>query len=44
VKTVRKSYTETNKIYFFTTTIYKWLPLFNDSENKALKIAYFKEL
>ena len=42
--TVRKSYSETNKIYFFTATIHKWLPLLNGRENPELVLAYLKEL
>ena len=44
MKTIRKSYTETNKIYFFTATIHEWLPLLNCRENKELILAYLKEL
>ena len=44
MKTIRKSYTETNRIYFFTATIHKWFPLLNYRENKELIIDYLKEL
>src|SRR6186713_2826991 len=44
MKAIRKSFTEINKIYFFTATIHKWLPLLNCQENKDLLIAYLKEL
>jgi putative transposase len=40
----RKSYTDVNKLYFFTATIHKWLPLLEDEENKKLLIAYLKKL
>lgn len=41
---IRKSYTELNKIYFFTATIHKWQPLLEPTENKALLAGYLKEL
>jgi hypothetical protein len=44
MKTIRKSYTETNKIYFFTATIHEWLPLLDSQKNKELIISYLKEL
>ena len=32
------------KIYFWTATIHKWLPLLEDDENKKLITGYLKEL
>ena len=40
----RKSYFEIARTYFFTATIYKWLPLLSSEENKQLIINYLKEL
>ena len=40
----RKSYTELNKIYFWTTTIHKWLPLLESNEKKDLIVTYLKKL
>ena len=42
--TIRKSYNETNKIYFFTATINQWRPLLIGKKNAELIIAYLKEL
>ena len=40
----RKSYNTTDKIYFFTATIHKWLPLLAANENKSLITEYLKKL
>jgi putative transposase len=40
----RKSYNTTNKIYFFTATIHKWLPLLADDNNQQLITEYLKKL
>ena len=40
----RKSYNSTNKIYFFTATIHKWLPLLAEDNNQQLIIDYLKKL
>jgi REP element-mobilizing transposase RayT len=40
----RKSYHTTNKIYFFTATIHKWLPLLAQQNNYHLIIDYLKKL
>jgi putative transposase len=40
----RKSYHTTNKIYFFTATIHKWLPLLTQENNQQLIIDYLKKL
>jgi putative transposase len=40
----RKSYHSTHKIYFFTATIHKWLPLVAQDNNQQLIVAYLKEL
>ena len=40
----RKSYNTTDKIYFFTATIHKWLPLLATDENKRLITDYLKKL
>ena len=40
----RKSYHTTNKIYFFTATIHKWLPLLLKNNNQQLIIDYLKKL
>jgi len=39
-----KSFNALNKIYFFTATIHKWLPLLNEDERKDLIIEYLKKL
>ena len=44
MQTIRKSYTEINKIYFFTATIHQWKYLLSDDGNKELIINYLKEL
>ena len=41
---IRKSYNTTNKIYFFTATIHKWLPLLAQENNQQLIINYLKKL
>ena len=41
---LRKSYNTTNKIYFFTATIHKWLPLLTQEDNQQLIIDYLKKL
>ena len=40
----RKSYTEINKIYFFTATIHKFRCLLNDDIHKDLIVSYLQEL
>ena len=40
----KKSFNALNKIYFFTATIHKWLPLLNGDERKDLIIEYLKKL
>jgi putative transposase len=40
----RKSFNTTNKIYFFTATIHKWLPLLQQGNNQQLIIAHLKKL
>lgn len=40
----RKSYHTTNRIYFFTATIHKWLPLLAYENNQLLIIDYLKKL
>ena len=40
----RKSYTALNKIYFWTATIYKWIPLLDSDCNKQIIIDSFKYL
>ncbi len=40
----RKSYHTTNKIYFFTATIHKWLPLLTQENNQQLIIDYLRKL
>ena len=40
----RKSYHTTNKIYFFTATVHKWLPLLTQQNNQQLIIDYLKKL
>ena len=44
MQTTRKSYSEINKIYFFTATIHQWKYLLSDDGNKELIINYLKEL
>ena len=44
MRTVRKSYTELNRIYFFTATIHQWKWLLEPDENKALVVDYLREL
>lgn len=44
MKTIRKSYYETGKIYFFTATIHQWKPLLQDDLNKKLIIDFLIEL
>ena len=39
----RKSFHTTNKIYFFTATIHKWLPLLKQENNQQLIITYLKK-
>lgn len=41
---LRKSYNTTTKIYFFTATIYKWLPLLAEDNNQQLITDYLKKL
>ncbi len=43
-KAQRKSYNTTNRIYFFTTTINKWLPLLANDNNQQLIVDYLKKL
>jgi len=40
----RKSYTEINKIYFFTATIHEFRCLLNDDIHKDLIVSYLQEL
>ena len=40
----RKSHTSLGKIYFWTATIHKWLPLLQDDSSKSLIIGYLKKL
>ena len=40
----RKSYNTTNKIYFFTATIHKWLSLLTQDNNQQLIVNYLKKL
>ena len=40
----RKSFHTTNKIYFFTATIHKWLPLLKQENKQQLIITYLKKL
>ena len=40
----RKSYTAINKIYFWTATIHKWLPLLDGTINKQIIIDSLKHL
>lgn len=42
--TLRKSYNTVNKIYFFTATIHKWLPLLAEENNQQLVINYLQKL
>ncbi|MBX2935129.1 MAG: transposase [Ferruginibacter sp.] len=44
MQSLRKSYSETGKIYFFTTTILQWKTLLQDDINKKLITDYLKEL
>src|SRR6202142_3814852 len=41
---IRKSYTELNKIYFWTATIHDWLSLLEPEENKKVIIGSLKKL
>jgi len=41
---IRKSYTELNKIYFWTATIHDWLSLLEPEENKKVIISSLKKL
>ncbi len=43
-KEQRKSYTSLGKIYFWTATIHKWLPLLQDDSCKDLIVQYLKKL
>ena len=43
-KEKRKSYTAVNKIYFWTATIYKWMPLLESDLNKQIIIDSLKYL
>ena len=40
----RKSYHTTNRIYFFTASIHKWLPLLAQQNNQQLITDYLKKL
>lgn len=40
----RKTFNTTNKIYFLTATIHKWLPLLSSEESKKLITGYLKKL
>ena len=40
----RKSYTAINKIYFWTATIHKWLPLLDSAINKQIIVDSLKYL
>lgn len=40
----RKSYTAINKIYFWTATIHKWLPLLENDINKQIIVDTLKYL
>ena len=40
----RKSYTSLNKIYFWTATIHKWIPLLDSDCNKQIIIDSLKYL
>ena len=40
---IRKSYTELNKIYFWTATIHDWLHLLEPEENKKVIISSLKK-
>ena len=40
----RKSHTSLGKIYFWTATIHKWLPLLHDDSSKSLIAEYLKKL
>ena len=41
---IRKSYTELNKIYFWTATIHDWLHLLEPAENKKVILSSLKKL
>jgi REP element-mobilizing transposase RayT len=41
---IRKSYNSLSKIYFFTATIHKWLPLLAQEKNRSLIIDYLDKL
>jgi putative transposase len=41
---LRKSYTTINKIYFWTATIHKWMPLLNSDVNKQIIVDSLKYL
>ena len=43
-KELRKSYTAINKIYFWTATIHKWMPLLESDLNKQINIDSLKYL
>jgi putative transposase len=40
----RKSFNETNKVYFFTATIHNWFPLLAEDNNQQLITDYLKKL
>lgn len=42
--THRKSNTQFGRIYFWTATIHKWLPLLETEKNKFLLTSYLKQL
>ena len=44
MQTIRKSYSEFGRVYFFTATIHQWKCLLSDNENKELIVGYLKEL
>ncbi len=41
---IRKSYNSTNKIYFFTATVHKWLPLLGEENIQQLIVDYLKKI
>lgn len=41
---IRKSHTSLNDIYFLTATIYKWLPLLEENNNKQVIVDYLRKL
>ena len=43
-KELRKSYTAINKIYFWTATIHKWMPLLESNLNKQIIVDSLKYL